>query len=702
MSSSQYNPADVTYWSSPRLKKTVNGDGVNIDLNHNIGDSLKSAQSVTKSFSEPSSPQLWHKVSTTESDEMPEKNHILQNGSASGRQRSISVTRQASESTELADLLAEHQERQLRSMQGLNVGVHRKWGSSSKMNELHVQTNLPIQSFNPTVVRHLEQIPLNNGATMAVHPGHGLFRQDNQQVMQSGAPFSSTMPATSTGPYSQTVTFGQVKDGASVLRSSPLSGLGEVYSSNSGQTSSSISPSSDDSDKWSSYLRAKDELIGQKDQIIDRQKQSIFELQQQLLHQANAVQQLMPSHLPLNRAQSMGENTSLSFKLQECQYENAQMRAHLSEKDLTIDKLQKKLGEKEYLLENMEASMKDSTTSSRQALEELQQKCAEQEKTRAELNSKLEQLETEKLKLKREKQSLERYLKDVPTVEEHQKLTKTLKDVREECGKLKETISSKDKKLARMNKAFGNKDDEARKLAFENTALKENVQRLQVSLNKISNDGPVSIINFEDLKMENERLQSELDRTNKVLENKHKKMKALHYQTQKEQNSLQERLGQEEDMVNALRKELIEKENVLEEMKKALKEIAAHNQDLLEENLNLQSSCTELTKLSSKEKSDAQRKLWKELSDCTSELKAVIQVCQERKEGKDPDMSVLLGLRSTSADDEENESAAFFDDMNAIKSKLNGVKRLRLEVEGLRKFISDQYAEDIGNNCRMQ
>ena len=42
------------------------------------------------------------------------------------------------------------------------------------------------------------------------------------------------------------------------------------------------------------------------------------------------------------------------------------------------------------------------------------------------------------------------------------------------------------------------------------------VYRLQVSLNKISNDGPVSIINFEDLKMENERLQSELDRTNKV------------------------------------------------------------------------------------------------------------------------------------------------------------------------------------------
>ena len=79
------------------------------------------------------------------------------------------------------------------------------------------------------------------------------------------------MPTTSLG-YS--VPFGHVKEGASVLRSSPLSVLGEAYSSSSGQASRSISPSSDDSDKWNSYLRAKDELIGQKDQIIDRSENS--------------------------------------------------------------------------------------------------------------------------------------------------------------------------------------------------------------------------------------------------------------------------------------------------------------------------------------------------------------------------------------------------------------------------------------------
>ena len=80
-----------------------------------------------------------------------------------------------------------------------------------------------------------------------------------------GMTASSTMPTTSAG-YSAPRS--HVTDGTTALRNSPLNVFVESYTP--GQTSRSISPSSDDSDKWSSYLRAKDELIGQKDQIIDR------------------------------------------------------------------------------------------------------------------------------------------------------------------------------------------------------------------------------------------------------------------------------------------------------------------------------------------------------------------------------------------------------------------------------------------------
>ena len=56
----------------------------------------------------------------------------------------------------------------------------------------------------------------------------------------------------------------------SVVRASPLTVIGDGYVNASGRASQSISPSTDDGDKWASLVRAKDDLIGQKDQIIER------------------------------------------------------------------------------------------------------------------------------------------------------------------------------------------------------------------------------------------------------------------------------------------------------------------------------------------------------------------------------------------------------------------------------------------------
>lgn len=57
MSTSRYSPTESSYWSSPRLKIPIKA--VNLDLNHNVAVSQATAPS--KSLSEPSSPQLWHK-----------------------------------------------------------------------------------------------------------------------------------------------------------------------------------------------------------------------------------------------------------------------------------------------------------------------------------------------------------------------------------------------------------------------------------------------------------------------------------------------------------------------------------------------------------------------------------------------------------------------------------------------------------------
>ena len=126
-----------------------------------------------------------------EAQRLAEKNHAVQNSSSNTRQKHFSLTRQYSEGTELAELLAEHQERQLRSMQGLNVGAQRQWGSSPRLNELHVQTNTVTTGLN---TRYMEQMPLNNGTLnpanmpysvsslrnppQAMHTGNKSFRYD--------------------------------------------------------------------------------------------------------------------------------------------------------------------------------------------------------------------------------------------------------------------------------------------------------------------------------------------------------------------------------------------------------------------------------------------------------------------------------------------------------------------------------------------
>lgn len=141
---------------------------------------------IAKIFLINTSISILYQVSNTdhiEAQRLKAQNHAVQSSSSNTRQKHFSLTRQYSEGTELAELLAEHQERQLRSMQGLNVGVQRQWGSSSRPNELHVQTNTNTNGLN---TRYMEQMPLNNGALIPANTAYSVSSQGNPQTMHTG------------------------------------------------------------------------------------------------------------------------------------------------------------------------------------------------------------------------------------------------------------------------------------------------------------------------------------------------------------------------------------------------------------------------------------------------------------------------------------------------------------------------------------
>ena len=89
------------------------------------------------------------------------------------------------------------------------------------------------------------------------------------------------------------------------------------------------------------------------------------------------------------------------------------------------------------------------------------------------------------------------------------------------------------------------------------------------------------------------------------------------------------------------------------------------------------------------------------LTHCASLSQGLVQICNDEVEGKDPNMSVLLGLR-------RNDSGAAADDAAEgavdVATRLTQAKALRKEVDRLRNVVSNKIAENLGDNldCTQQ
>jgi centrosomal protein CEP85 len=65
----------------------------------------------------------------------------------------------------------------------------------------------------------------------------------------------------------------------------------------------------------------------------------------------------------------------------------------------------------------------------------------------------------------------------------------------------------------------------------------------------------------------------------------------------------------------------------------------------MEKNMILQDKAKELDRLLSSDQQKIQRKLVREMNTCISELQSLIEICMDRAQGQDPNISVLLGVR---------------------------------------------------------
>ncbi|XP_026102254.1 centrosomal protein of 85 kDa-like [Carassius auratus] len=91
--------------------------------------------------------------------------------------------------------------------------------------------------------------------------------------------------------------------------------------------------------------------------------------------------------------------------------------------------------------------------------------------------------------------------------------------------------------------------------------------------------------------------------------------------------------------------------------------------------------------------------LLKEMSLCLLDLKGLCSVLTQRAQGKEPNLALLLGIKSMSCSAEESEKPLMED---GLRAKLVEVCQLRKDIDELRTLISDRYAQDMGENCVTQ
>ncbi|XP_068425965.1 centrosomal protein of 85 kDa isoform X2 [Clinocottus analis] len=460
-------------------------------------------------------------------------------------------------------------------------------------------------------------------------------------------------------------------------------------------------PVHSDSDKWDALVKASESMLKEKELIIDRQKQHMTQLEQRLRESELQVHGAL-----MGRGSSYGDMCML--RLQEAQRENAFLRAQFTERTdcVVLEKVEaeRRLGTVEAETRRLTDSLKETCERHAEEMKKQEERIRSRDKHINNLKKKC-QKETE---LKRENQqrieTLERYLADLPTLEDYQSQNKQLVEAEQQAAELQERVRELEVCLETTHSQLREKDtqleDQKRRERDLLTTITDMQQRVQQGLE----DGArLPSLDMEKLRGENNALREEQQRLKKVIEKQHRMMEQLGTQIQ----ALEEQISQEESTSQALREDVLAKEQNVLEVHTAMKELTVQNQDLMEQNLTLHEQMSDQERSGTHQASSAMQpegtrltqSLHVEIVSCLSDLRSLCSILTQRAQGQDPNLSLLLGLTSPPPVAGQGED---WMSPEVLQKKLVEAQQLRRDVEELRNVILDRYAQDMGENCITQ
>ncbi|XP_066573754.1 centrosomal protein of 85 kDa isoform X2 [Amia ocellicauda] len=448
--------------------------------------------------------------------------------------------------------------------------------------------------------------------------------------------------------------------------------------------------------KWDAVIKANESLLKEKELVIERQKQQMSQLEQRLRESELQVHSAL-----LGRAPPYTDVCLL--RLQEAQRENTFLRAQFAERNDGFGKekaeADRKLAAAEAELHRLNDACRDAAQKHAEDMKRQEERVRSRDKHINSLKKKC-QKESEQNREKQQRiETLERYLADLPTLEDYQTQSKQLQEAEQRTGQLQGSVSDLEAKLGEARAAVRERESQLEGQRQRERELLSTVHSLQEKVAESLEDGArLPALDVETLRCENSTLKEELQRLKKIIEKQQKQMEQLGSQIRR----LEEQVAQEEGSSQALREELRGKETGLQQLRTAVKELSAQNQELMEQNLTLQES------LGPPDRSTVPRpprsapltqRLHGEMAACLCDLRSLCNILSQRAQGRDPNLSLLLGITSTQPPGVDRDD---WQSPEVLSRKLSEVRQLRRDVEELRTAISDRYAQDMGDNCITQ
>ncbi|XP_026372755.3 centrosomal protein of 85 kDa isoform X2 [Ursus arctos] len=444
--------------------------------------------------------------------------------------------------------------------------------------------------------------------------------------------------------------------------------------------------------QWISILNSNEHLLKEKELLIDKQRKHISQLEQKVRESELQVHSAL-----LGRPAPFGDVCLL--RLQELQRENTFLRAQFAQKTEALSKekieLEKKLSASEVEIQLIRESLKVALQKHSEEGKKQEERVKGRDKHINNLKKKC-QKESEQNREKQQRiETLERYLADLPTLEDHQKQSQQLKDSELKSTELQERVTELESLLEETQAACREKEVQLESLRQKGAefSIRHSLQDKQC-VEEASGEG--SAQQGEGPKAEMESWQKECDSLRKIVEKQQQKMDQLRLQVQ----SLEQEVAQEEGTSQALKEEAQRRETALQQLRTAVKELSVQNQDLIEKNLTLQEHLRRAQpgSLSSPDTAHLAFELHQELANCLQDLQAVCSIVTQRAQGHDPNLSLLLGIHSA----QHPGTQLDLQKPDVIKRKLEEVQQLRRDIEDLRTTMSDRYAQDMGENCVTQ